>query len=164
MIGNASETEELSWGSHLNKSFLDIIEEVYEEDKIFENIDLVNTGSGNITFIYPFGFCINFEKYDAGKDIRFHIESYRNETSGYKYEAMYIFITDPKMMTFSGINLQSHKGTKIFGLKKGQTNIYDVEVVIKDFDNPAERDFCSQSYYTDCVDQQTHDIFSEVIP
>ena len=74
-----------------------------------------------------------------------------------------VFVTVPAMLTYSSIHQQSHQGTKIFGLRKGYSTFYDVEVHIKDSDNPSERDVCSLSSYSDCVDQQTNDIFSEVI-
>ena len=80
----------------------------------------------------------------------------------YTFEDMSLFITDPAMLTASSFDYQSHKGIQLFGLKKHHRTIYEVEVVIKDSDNPAERDSCSLASYTDCIEQQTQLIFSEV--
>ena len=74
--------------------------------------------------------------------------------NNYTYENMLVFITDPAMLTYSSIDLQSHEGTKLFGLKKGYYSIYDVEVSVKDSNNPTERHTCDTSSYSECVDQQ----------
>ena len=167
--GIPEQTEELSWGSHINKSFLQVIEAVYEKDKTLIDSHLLETSNifhgnsynlknGNTLFIYPYGICMNFVEYDPTKEFNFEIFDGNN----YTYENMIVFINDPAMLTHSSFDQQSHQGTKIFGLKRGYV-IYDVEVGIKDSNNPSERDSCSLTSYADCVDEQTLDFFSEVL-
>jgi len=165
--------KELTWGSHVNKSFMDIIQAVYENDlmKAYTNMDVFNpfpqTVSGKIVFIYPFGLCFNFKEYNPDQDFLIRIEESLLQGTDYEpkdiFENMLVFITDPAMLTFSSIDQQSHQGNQIFGMKKGRKTFYNVEVCIKDSDNPTERDTCSLTPYSDCVDQQTHQIFTEVI-
>ena len=160
--GKSTQSEELTWGSHVNKSFTEAIEAVYAKDKVIidkytsdENLDRKFVKS---VFIYPFGICANFVEYDPDKDFTLRIRYDKKFT----FEDMFVFITDPAMLTHSSIDQQSHQGREIFGLKKGHYTILNVEVVIKDSDNPTERDSCSLSPYEDCLDQQTIDIFAEV--
>ena len=167
LIGKTKISEDLSWGGHVNKSFSQVIESVYDKDitvasRMYSwNPDIDNTVSGKTVFIYPFGLCVNFADYDPDKDFTLKMKGF-GFIYTYKYENMFVFITDPAMLTFSGLNLQSHKGTNIFGIKKSYSTIYDVQVVLQDFDNVVERDSCSPSSYAKCVDQQIHDIFSKV--
>ena len=142
---------------------------MYENDKKFLDAYLeaiegayVNTLgmkiSGQTVFMYPLGLCTNFVNYNASKGFTLSFRIMQN----YAYENMFVFISDPGMLTHSSIDQLSHQGVKFFGVKKGHNTIYDVEAVIKDRDNPSERDSCSLSSYADCVDQQTKDIFFQV--
>ena len=144
---------------------MQVIQAVYEKDKkcLDADVKAYNTKeelNGDTVFLYPFGLCVNFIKYDTNKDVKLMIYDYNKI---YSFQNMFVFITDPAMITFSSICQRSHKGTKLFGLKKGFSTFYDVEVEVRDSDNPAERNFCTLSSYSECVDQQTQEIFSEVI-
>ena len=68
-----------SWGSHVNKSFVEVIEAVYKKDstllkQISNTQDLVaynglsSVSSDKTFFMYPIGPCINFDEYDAEKE------------------------------------------------------------------------------------------------
>ena len=85
-----------------------------------------------------------------------------NSNNNYTYENMLVFISDPGMLTYSSIDMQSHQGREIFGLRQDHNTIYNVEVVMRDLDNPVQRDSCSFSTYAECVDQQIHIFFNEV--
>ena len=111
-------------------------------------------------FIYPFGLCAHFVDYNPLKDFTLLTLDWMGNNC--TYENMLLFITDPAMKTYSSIDLQSHQGTKLFGLKKGYYSIYDVEVSVKDSNNPTERHTCDTRSYSECVDQQTQNIFAEV--
>ena len=164
--GNNSQSENLNWGSHVNKSFMEIAEALHINDKILLETDLFvynpyphKTDKGEYMYMFPFGFCLNFVHYNPVKD--FHI-SLKN-SNNFSFNDIMVFITDPQMLSYSSIDQQSHHGTKIFGLKRGRETLYDIDVIIKDRDNPTERDSCSQSSYYDCVDNETYAIFSKVI-
>ena len=164
ITGNSKKSEELTWGSHVNKSFLQIIDTVYQKDKdLLESQIMISLDpssvSGNTFFMYPFGICVNYVDYNPEKE--FSVPLFNDNY--YEFENIFVFITDPAMLTYSSIDQLSHQGTKIFGLKVGYSTFYDVEVEIKDFDNPSERDSCSLSSYADCVDKNTQEIFSKVI-
>ena len=156
----------LTWqGKHANKTFMEIIETVFENDKMLIDWNLKvknlrNSLNGNTVFIYPYGICVNFVEYNPEKEFIIEIEEMLLGT--FKYENMLVFITDPEMMTYSSVDLQSHQGNQIFGLKKDRKIIYDVEVLLKDYDNPAEKKFCSLSFHADCVVDQTYEIISKV--
>ena len=172
--------EELTWGIHVNKIFLEIIEAVYVKDKKLldlhsrvYNPDNDHIVTGRIVFMYPFGVCANFEKYDPDKEFMLQIDDNVNAwvSLNHTHENMLVFITDPAMLTFSSIDLQSHQGNQMLGLKKYHSiydlkkdyeTIYDVEVELKDSDNPAEEHSCSQSSYADCLDNEINEIFSKV--
>ena len=166
-IGISIQSRELTWGSHINKSFIEVIEAAYEKDRqcldtfqvFHSNQHIIEFLSGTLDFMYPFGLCSHYVEYDPHKDLEFQILN----TNDYAYESMYIFITDPLMMTHSSIDQQSHQGIQLFGLKKGHNTIYSVEVTVKDLNNPTERDSCSSSSYADCVNQKIQDIFSKVM-
>ena len=174
IAGKSEQSEELTWGSHNNKSFMEIVEAVYEKDKkILDSVLLVrevdyidfqrpikNIIKGDIVYLYPFGLCVNFVEYDPNKD--FSLTIFRDAVNDYDYARMFVFVTDPAMLTYSSIDQQSHQGTKLFGLKSVHKTIYDVEVVIKDSDNPAERDSCSMTSFADCLEEQTSNFFSQV--
>ena len=105
--------KQLTWGSHVNKSFLEIIQTVYENDQMesYTNMDIFNPWpklvGGNPVFMYPFGLCFNFEEYDPDQDFILRIEdSFVQDI----FEHMLVFITDPAMLTFSSIDQQSHQG------------------------------------------------------
>ena len=141
-----------------------MIEEVYEKDKV--KFFTYNGQPSSVVihdkvFIFPFGLCFNIVDYDPNEDITL---SYPMDitTINVKFEYIYVFVTDPTMLSFSGLDLQSHKGTHIFGMKRNHKVIHNVQVVIKDFDNPVEREFCSLTSYADCVDDNIHTFFSEV--
>ena len=113
-------------------------------------------------FIHPFGICINILEYQPQKEIVLTIP---DEITNVTLDDFEIFITDPSMMTYSGVKLHSHLGDRIHGIRMRHSTIYNVQVTMKDFNNPEESGSCSQynlSSYAKCVDNQTHDIISKV--
>ena len=168
LLGNALPSEQLTWGSHINLTFDQLSTIVYQKDLyVFTGLDDIKNATspkvnknGKIVFIFPFGICIHFVGYNATEDILIRIK--KNILQNNIYENIYVFITDPAMLTYSGIDQQSHQGTKLLGLKAGYYSSYDVEVTVKDYDNPTERHLCSMSNYADCVDQQVDEFFAEV--
>ena len=150
-------TDEISWGSHVNKTFWQAVKVVFKEDlKIIKTLlDL-----GNSVFIHPFGLCLQITDYDPSKEFVIKI---RKTIS--KIKKMQVFITCSRRMTFSNIHLASHQGSLIADFKKGYTRKYSIQVVMKDLDNPKERDSCTDyrlSSYSDCIDFQTQNIISKV--
>ena len=97
--------------------------------------------------------------YDPDED--FHLSIHYSGNNA-KFKNILTIISDPAMLTYSGIDRRSHQGTKLLGIKIGYQTLYEVKVVITDSDTPAERDSCSTSSYAVCIDQQTTDIFSKV--
>ena len=63
--------------------------------------------------MYHFGLCKNFDEYDPNKELILRILDKHNQS----YEDIFVFITDPAMITYSSIDHQSHQGTR-HGLKK----------------------------------------------
>ena len=104
----------------MNKSFSQLIQAVYQNDKIcidqyinaYHNKDneMIEI-SGNTVFLYPFGLCVNFGGYHPSKDFILKIWSVAY-AHNFTFENMYVFVTDPAMMTYSSIDQQSHQGTK----------------------------------------------------
>ena len=145
---------------------MQIIEAVLNKDKVLldSHIHVFNPYpkrlSGKAMLLSPFGLCVNFVDYDADEDFRLQIYG---KKYNYLTEEMFVFVTDPAMLTYSSIDQESHQGTQIIGIENNTYNIYNVEVVMKDSDNPVERHLCSDLSYSDCVDQQTHDFFFQVI-
>ena len=117
---------------------------------------------GRNVFIYPFGLCMNIFDYDPNEQLILTILS-RGIKQNFSFEEMFVFITDPAMLTFSSIDLHSHQFTQIIGLKKGHNVIYTIQVELKDYDNPAERNSCSSSSYSDCLEEKYYDLFSKVM-
>ena len=113
-------SEKLSWGSHINNSFMDIIEAVYGNDKTTFDSDSyaiqppMKYVSGKVVFIYPYGLCVHYARYDPCREFTLLFLPGYN----YTYENMFLFVTDPAMLTYSSIDQLSHQGMKIFGLKK----------------------------------------------
>ena len=133
----------------------------FNKDSNIYNSAIMDSGSikGNTTFLYPFGLCVTFTEYDADKD--FHFRLY-DQSNNLNFNNMFVFITDPAMLTFSSIDQQSHQGITLFGLKPKHHSIYNIEIGLKDSNNPSERESCSLSAYADCVDDQTNAIFNKV--
>ena len=116
-------------------------------------------------FIHPFGICVNILEYQPQKEIVLTIPDEIANVTTNELENFEIFITDPSKLTYSGVNLKSHVGDRIHGIKVRHSTIYNVQVTMKDFNNPEESGSCSQynlSSYAKCVDNQTHDIISKV--
>ena len=65
----------MTWASHVKKSFMELIEVIYDKDKILLD-SIINTHnvSRKPVFVYPFGFCINFDDYDVDKDFSVKID------------------------------------------------------------------------------------------
>ena len=130
---------------------------------------LYENPKGKIVFIHPLGFCANFVDYDPAKyfDLKiFYNDEKKNITYPAIFEKMEVFLTDSSKLTYSSIDLQSHQGNHIFGIKQNCKSIYNVQYAIKDFDNPEERKSCSKytkSSYDTCVDDQTQDIVTKVL-
>ena len=160
--GLSNQSKDLTWGSHVNKSFNQINQHVFENDtKLLQSGMKAYQKSNHFldfktVFIFPYGLCAHFLEYDTNKDFFLWVYDV------IEIESMFVLLTDPAMLTHSNIDQQSHQGIKIFGLEKGYRTIYNVEVVIEDSDNPTERDSCSLDPYEDCVDQQTKNIFFQV--
>ena len=145
---------------------MEVIESVYENDKILLDhvigYQLNKTQINKKTiYIYPYGLCVHYWDYNPDEDFILSIFSYGTNAS---FTNMFTIISDPALLTYSGIDFKSHQGTQIFRIKRGYHTFYEVKVVVEDFDTPAERDFCSASSYADCVDQQTNEFFSQVKP
>ena len=72
-----------------------------------------------------------------------------------------VFITDPGKSTFFSLDFYSQKGLKI---DFQNTELYfDIDTVIRDLDNPADKDKCDpykDSSFSECV---THQIQLDIL-
>ena len=180
------DSDEISWGSHSNKSFMETIEIIFRNDSQFINTVFTEENQyyyydeyedknnkkaisdfigeeDNIekVFIPTFGLCLQIlqQRIDHEVSLTFRADEFL------EIDNVQAFVTDPGRSSYSSINFQSHIGTDIIHFKKGYSRKYSVQVTLKDMENPKEKHLCtSTDLYSlrECVDASTHDMILKV--
>ena len=105
-------------------------------------------------FIYPLGVCQVVHAFEMTEIKRLVFDG------SYPHAAVYL--TDPGMITHSGIDLSSHTGDKIVcGVSSICT--YEIGITVTDLRHPVDPDTCTdETTFERCVEEQTKNIFHEV--
>ena len=184
--GNSMDSDEISWGSHSNKTFMETIEAIFRNDNQFINTVLrekdefyyyeeyedENTKELNSelveeeenikkVFIPTFGLCLQIlqQRIDHEVSLTFRADEFL------EIDNVRAFVTDPGRSSYSSINFQSHIGTDIIHFKKGYTRKYTVQVTLKDVENPKEKHLCTRTNlysFRECVEVSTQEMILKV--
>ena len=135
-----------------NTTYEDIINKVYHNFTLEAILARDNiTGKTDQSFIYPIGICQNFA-YSREVELTLIYDTLPQDFWNIQFD---IFITDPRKSTFFSLDFYSQKGLKI-GFQNAKL-YYDIETVVRDLDNPADRDECDpyqDSSFSECVEHQ----------
>ena len=152
-----NDTRVFSLGGQNNLSSSEKMHMLFPKDHAFKK-EAFNDDESISKFLHPHGLChqlTNFsmdETYYGGKDI-----SIPNH-----YPNIFISINDPYSQTFSSIDTTSQNGDELKH-KEGHTMIYDISLEIVNSYEPSKKESCNDNNdYSDCVERQTVDIFTEV--
>ena len=152
-VGNAKCNETtrcVSWGGHLNLTFDELKEQVFDLDKV-ESID-IDGGKfkDSPVFIPAYGLCKETSLLNYTQEI---------ELVHFNPDDSRIFITDRNYRSFIMPDVASHVGKEIF-MKRGKAHYINVKIQVKKYCNFDEKPM-SEEEFTKCVNDKIQNEFEK---
>ena len=105
-------------------------------------------------FLFPHGVCQIDDTYEMTEIRKLFLDG--------SYPNTVVYLTDPGMLTHSSIDLSSQSGDMIT-CDSQSVCTYEISIIVTDL-STVSPDTCSDKIsYNKCVEEQTKDIFHEVI-
>ena len=143
----------LSWGHHLNLTFDQLVEQIFNK-KLLENIYFSPGGFiENIVILPRFGFCKEISSYNPTKEIKI--------TNKNPFTDVRIFLTDKKHRSYYSLDFASHQGSSII-TQHGKVLCINVEVHIYSSCNILE-DSLDKGDFQTCVNSKLEEDLLPII-